>query len=639
MPLPNGTASTNQITYATGISTYLSQINLWDPAFALAADDAVYEKLWRDPVIAGAMDHLQRLVVGHDWNFEPSNDDEEGRQLAEVLEALTKQQRGFSTSLYNLARAHMVGATWGLIFPERRVLRIGDGKPREWTVVARVRDVDKRRFRLTQQVAQASPLSPPRPVKSSPNGATNGATPLNGTAVERSLDSEVSKEGYQADYLGSFRWEFHRGWDWRNRSSTWWQPLEAAASFDRWILYTPDTSERGLGYGYGMADDIYYYYWAKQRALLWGLQGLERWGQGFLYAKTKALRDQWAKGMSQSTALQRTVETLRKFRTENVAAVDENTELALLDMPATAEAAVRDWIDYFDREIVKRILAALQPTGGSSGKGSFSSAKVEEGSTDAMVAFLRSPLEETWTHSVAQFLIDRNQANLAELGLLDSARGYGPARLRLRGKETREVDDVVKVFTLARDLGMPVNKSEFYSWTGLSAPNDPEESITFAQPMMPGQPGSQGDDQLGGLLDQRKAPGALQLPQERKPVGEGGQSVAEVAEARPQTFGSPDQARDAAGKFAPEGGGGGSSEKSSSYKWTGSSQDKLLAKTALWNAADKDNPGHPDAVGLYMRKHGLSSKTFYKSDHAKKLAAEHLDSIEKKTAAHVQDAP
>lgn len=501
------TQNANQVTYATSVAAQLAQIWLWDPAFALAQDSEVYEKMLRDPVIAGSLDHLQRLVVGHDWSFDPGDDDQQGRQMANVLEDLTKQQRGLTQALYNLSRATFFGAGWALIFPEKRVLKIGDGKPREWTVVARVRDVDKRRFRLSQAYSLGAPPATSLQPSSTPQNPDRGA------ALQKWSESVT---GYNAGALGSFRWEFHRGWDLKERSSMWWGPLSAVAPDERWIQHVPDTSERGMGYGYGLADDLYFYYWAKQTILRYGLQGLERWGQGFLYAKTKALRDGFAKGTSQASALQQTVATLRTFRSENIAAVDENTELALLDMPSTAEAACREWIEYLDREIVKRILAALQPTGGQAGHGSFSSAKVEEGSSEAMVQFLRSPLEETWTHTVVRFLVEHNKENLAELGLSEAA----PARIRLHGKEIRDLDQVVKVFTLARDLAMPVRREDFYAWTGLTEPTDLDESVTFPAAGAAPAPGASSIEGLSGFNED-----------ERTPVGEGGSSVAELAEA------------------------------------------------------------------------------------------------------------
>lgn len=525
MTIPLGGAQ--QTIYATNISAQLGQYTLWDPSWAMAAasDGEIYEKMLRDPVIAGALDHLQTLIVGHDYSFEPESDTPAARKMAKVLEGLTKCQRGFSTSLYNLARATFMGAAWGLIAPTRRVLTIGDGKPREWTIISRVRDVDKRRFRLTKSESLYSAAI-----------AASGRQDYIGTSAtglklsDSSLASALTQDpadvrGYDAGILGEFRWEFHRGWAGTRNLAGYWGPLENVAPYDRWIQHVPDTSERGMGYGYGLADDIYFYFWCKSTVLRYGLQGLERWGQGFLYAKTKALRDQMAKGSSQNAALQGVVDVLRTARSENIVAVDDLTEVQLLDMPSTAEASVREWIDYFDREIVKRILAALQPTGGQAGHGSFSSAKVEEGSNEARVAYLRGPLEETWTNTAARFLVEHNEENLRELGLA----GEGVQRLRLKGREVWDVDKVDKIFRLARELNMPVRESDFYSMTGLSAPNEDDDVIQWPQAAPLGaDPGE--DDPLAGM-DGIESPGAkpIAMPGARKPVGEGHSSVAEEA--------------------------------------------------------------------------------------------------------------
>jgi hypothetical protein len=502
MALPFSASSANQIVYPTGIASALAQVWLWDPGYALQEDPAIYEKMLRDPVVAGALDHLERLIVGHDWSYQPREDEKEDRELSRVLEGLTRKQRGFPQAIKNLSRASFMGASWGLIFPERRKLRLGDGKEREWTVIAKVRDVDKRRFRLTQ----AYTLGQQTPSKVPDVGQLRNTD--RSVELEKEVSAAQAAGRFPPTALGSFRWEFHRGWDYRNHSSLWWAPLSATAPDERWIQHVPDNSERGLGYGFGWADDVYFYWLGKQNVMKYGLQGLERWGQGFLYARVKALREGgYAKGANQASVMQNTLASMRTWRAENYAVVDENTELALLDMPATAEAACREWIEYFDREITKRLLAALQPTGGGKGSGSFSSSKIEEGSTDSMVAYLRTVLCETWDHTATAFLVEHNQDNLAELGLL----GVEAGGLQLRGKETRAIDDVVKVFTLARDLQRPVRNEDFYSWTGLTAPNDEDEAVVFDLPAAP----------LGvGAMDQVEA--------ERGPVGSGGESVAEV---------------------------------------------------------------------------------------------------------------
>lgn len=487
MSLPYSTqGSQGQTVYSTGIASSLISSWLWDPSPALEQDPAMPEKLLKDPVIAGACDHLFRSVVGHSYSYEPCDpDSRDERSLAAVVEGLTRQTQALPQTLYNLARATFMSAAWGVLFPKQVKLRLGDGKEREWTVVGRVRDVDKRRFRLSR--IPQTPVTPPP-----------------GVGVGQA--NAITSQGAGAQ-LGAFRWEFHRGFDWRDNASVWWGPLDVVAPNDRWMLHVPDTSERGLSYGYGLIDDLAPYFWMKSKVLSWGMQGLERWGQGFLLAQVEALRDGLAKGSGQANALQQTVTNIRKWRSENFAAVDADTKISLLDMPSTAEASCRAWIEYLDNVMRQRILAALQPTGSGDGDGGYSSAKVEEGSTDNMVAYLRGPLEETWTQTFVRFLIEHNQENLTEIGLY----GLPYSRLKLRGKEHRDLDQVVKLFEAAMRMKIPTRLEDWYSMTGMTAPNDEDHVIVWPEVAVPGQP-------MDGAS-----------PFDREPVGEGDSAVADAA--------------------------------------------------------------------------------------------------------------
>lgn len=518
-----------QIPYATSVSAALAQIWLWDPSFALNQDPEAYEKQTKDLIISGAMDHLQRSIVGHSFSFEPEEDgvgydakkrspedsyrSRKGRDLARVIELLTKQQRFFPQSLYNLTRATHRGAAWARIYPEVRELRIFDGKPRKWTVIAKVKDVDKRRFRLSQVpsgLAISLPGSNPS-ITSAKLQEIVEKTPGFNSPVPGAVAT-----GYESS-LGNFRWEFWRGYG-AGQSGLWWSPLEQAAPLDHWIMHAPDTTEWGLGYGYGLADELQAFFWLKGTFLRWAAQAAERFGQGFLIAKTKALRDLMAKGYSQAAAMAATVAVMRTWRSENVVAVDENTEIDLKDLPGEGMRWIYEWVKYLDNGMRQRILAALQPTGSGDGDGGFSSAKVEEGSTDAMVAYLRSPLEETWTWGPVRFLVEHNEENLRELGLW----GIGIPRLRLKGREQRDVDKMLKVFDFAFRAKIPVRLEDFYSVFNLTAPNEEDEAIQYPE----------GPEGFG--LDDAGKPFGGETGSEpdgdegRLPIGEGRSSVAET---------------------------------------------------------------------------------------------------------------
>jgi len=496
----------NQIAYASSVASQLAQVWLYDPSFSLTQDPETPEKMLRDLVISGALDHLQRSIVGHGFSFEPKKDSSQGRDLAKVVELLTKEQRMFPQSLYNLSRATFRGATWGRIFSEKRTLAIGDDKLREWTVISKVKDVDKRRFRLVQDSSQSASSLLARGLSSAELAAAVEETP--------GLNSPLG--GWDAGVLGTFRWEFWRGYGGPSQPGFWWSKLEEAAPLDRWICHVTDTSEQGMGYGYGLADELYAFFWLKGSFLRWAAQSAERYGQGFLVAKTRALRDFMAKGYSQPAALAATVQIMRTFRSENFAAVDELTDFQMIDMPGEGMRWIYEWVKYLDNGMRQRILAALQPTGSGDGSGGFSSAKVEEGSTDSMIAYLRSPLEETWTHTGSRFLVEHNEENLRELGLW----GIGYPKLLLKGEDQRDIEQMLKVFDLAARLKIPVRLEDFYRIFRLTPPNEKFEAIDYPEVIPTGTTGS-GLDNFSEPFDESSS-------DEGTPIGEGGTSVAEA---------------------------------------------------------------------------------------------------------------
>ena len=510
MSLPFGN-NANQIQYASSVASQLAQVWLYDPSFALTADPEIPEKMLRDLVISGSLNHLQLSIVGHGYSFEPKEDSPNGRELAKVIEGLSKEQRLLPQSLYNLSRATFRGAAWGRIYSERRVLTIGDGKAREWTVVSKVKDVDKRRFRLVQDYG-----ANPRSLE-----GLSSATRARLTDQARGFDSPTPAP-FNAAGVGNFRWEFWRGYGGvgSGNPGSWWSRLEDAAPYENWIMHVTDTSEQGMGYGYSLADELYAYFWLKGTFLRWVSQAAERFGQGFLVMTGKALRDGMAKGMSQSQSFQAAVNIVRTARAENFVALDENIDVKLLDMPAEGARWLYEWVKYLDNGMRQRILSALQPTGSGDGDGGYSSAKTEEGSTDSMVAYLRAPLEETWTHTVVRFLYEHNEANLRELGLW----GQGYPKILLKGEDQRDLEQMIKVFDLAARLKIPVRLEDFYRIFRLTPPNEQFEAIKYPE-VMP----------LGGGLDDGAGPfdegdgGAAGEGAERKPVGEGGGAVGDAA--------------------------------------------------------------------------------------------------------------
>lgn len=496
MALPWVPATPNSLVYASSVASWLSQVIGWESPLGLESDSSYYEKFLQDSAISAACDKLQKLVVGHDYFHQPRGGEPQHRLLAKCMDDLTQETEGFSQSLYNIAASSWKGATWAELRLERRMLRIGDGKPRIWTVIAEAKDVDKRRFRLSR--AGTSPMTAGRDKK------------------------------YAGPLRTKWRWEFNRGYGPENTSSSWYVPLSDITSPSCWLLHRVDTSERGLGYGYGLAEDLYFGVYAKAAVLRSLLQGIDRWGQGFLYQKVQGLRMQGSSGLSPEQKIQAVVNTLKKYRSQNVYAIDKDDELDMLDGPPEAINACMQVIQYFDNCHTMRILAATSTSGGGEGA-AFAQAKVEEGAEDANVAFLRSPLEERWTLTATRLLVKANRHNLADLRLPTIPLGVqdflATPRLRLRGRKMADPERAAVVLEMASKLGLPLLRREVYDMLELTQPNLEDDPSEILQPA-----------QIQALVEQRPEVGAqLGAAKEkvaksigdRKPTGTAGSSVAQ----------------------------------------------------------------------------------------------------------------
>lgn len=495
LPYLNNT-NANSLIYSSSVASWLSQIIGWDPGFGLAQDPGFYEKLLSDSAVSSALDKLQKLVVGHDFFHQPKGETREDWLLAKCLDELQQETEGFSQSLYNMAAASWKGATWCELRTQRRILRIGDGKPRVWTVIVEAKDTDKRRFRLTR--AAASPLT-----------------------------REKDGRPYQGALSSRWRWEFNRGFAPDAGTSSYYVPIEQVAPPSHWCLHRVDTSERGLGYGYGLAEDLYFGIYAKAAVLRNLLQGIERWGQGFLVQAVAGLRMGGPGGMTPEQKINAVVTTLRRYRSQNVYAIDKDDDLKLMDGPAESVTACMGVISYFDDCHTMRILHAKRTSGGGS-DGAFAQGKIEETSEDANVSYLRGPLEERWTLTGTRLLVRANKHNFADMGIPDF---LSTPRLRLRGRKTADPEKAAVAIETAQKIGLPLLKREVYDLLEFTPPkpwDGPDEILT---PPQLAQALEQRPEVAGKLGEARERVAAQNG--ERKPAGTGGDSVAhDEGEAR-----------------------------------------------------------------------------------------------------------
>lgn len=403
-------------TYPRELASRLRQSQVWDPDLALERDEVIYEKIRADAVVAHAIEYRKHLVAGVDWSLEPASDADADRRAAAVMEALLREVEGFAAARFQLAEAVIRGATWASIGGGLRPLAI-EGTPRRWWVVSKLRDVDKRRFRLVR--AGTEPAAP-------------------------------------------WRWEVAKIEPER------WEPIIR----EHFVRLVYDDAEATLSHGRGLASSLYYYLWLKAETLKKGMSFLDRWAGGVVEAAIDSLAQGPPGEADAEDKLQAWIDTIEVMREGHVLAHDKRDEFKVVDAPTGGWSAAKEAITYFDNAMTRLILGAVLPTGGDEGGGSFARAQVEESSTQALVAFDRALLEEALTRDLVGLLWRANRPHLVALGL----GAAGRPTFRVAAAERADPEVRARVLLAAQQAGVRVRADEAYVQLGLTPPT-PDDTV------------------------------------------------------------------------------------------------------------------------------------------------------------------
>lgn len=390
-----------------------------DPSFALSSDDQAYEKVRRDAIAAQAMVYRRHLVAGKGFLIEPASRSDEAHQVAaNAVRDLLGGLMLFGSSRFNLAEAVFRGSSYAIMEGGFETLRVGGLPPARWWVPKRLRDVDRRRFRL---------------------------------AYDRDLKRP--------------KWNF---WSVQREA---WEPLDYPEWFVRHVCQdTEDT----LGYGRGLLDSLHYYQASKMRVVQEGLSAAERFGQGFLIAAVDGLR---AGGTDRTNAAvaQRYLTVLNKHRARNAFVHDKGDEVKLLAGFGEGWQLIRELLNYLDNAIRILILGANLPTSATSG-GSFALAEVQQNSTDALISFDRECLGEVLTRDLVGFVWAINRPTLRQLGL----GGVRAPALRIRQEGKVDPEAYSRIVEAALRAGMKLKLDEVYRKLGFTLPGESDEVLEGA---------------------------------------------------------------------------------------------------------------------------------------------------------------
>jgi hypothetical protein len=422
--------------YARGLSYPLTSYRLYDYDYALSRDPEVYERLRRDAVVAFALRYRKLLAAGRDWHLEPSNATDKDRLLVKIFNHLLGEMDYFDMARFNLAEAVIAGSRWAKIQSEQREIVIDGVAPTKWHVCTRLRDVDKRRFRQyaidledTTEKVQWGPKHPSADVKT--------------------VDIPIRNR--------KWIWQIYRP------LQRIWQEIDR----DEYVRHVYDDREDTLGYGGGLASELYTYWYAKEVALQHGLQYLERWSQGIIIAKVASLRsDGKASFPTSAQRMQDWLTALEKMRSRHILIADAEDDMDVKDAPTGGWQAALEAIRYLDGAMRVAILGSTLPTSMDVEGGSYALAEVQQDTTEALARFDMIALEETLRRDLLGWLRKKNFNALKQVGLDKCTLPY------IRILESRRDDPgaMADVILKCRQAGMLIKYEEAYSKVMLTPP-------------------------------------------------------------------------------------------------------------------------------------------------------------------------
>lgn len=416
-----------------------------DPSYAVLKESNVYELARRDPELASMVQARKHAVAGTEWAIVPAKKVKTGvpaelgapgtdptkavrevdpdALVASMVQELIERIDNFDGARLNLCEATFTGSSYAKIIGRRRWTTLSDGVQRAYWVPERIIDIDRRRVRI--KCDRSEPKKP--------------------------------------------RWfleicDVYDGAVWR----------EVTPQMRKWLVeHVYDDAEVALGYGRGLFDSIYHFWYFKTVAMTEGLQGLERWAQGWV---TLAIDPDRAAstGRENDLVVQEAIDTVAKHRSRHVLAYMKGDELDVKQGGGEGHQIVMDFIRYCDDGMRRLINGSLIPTGGGDpGYGSGERADAEQASSDTLYHFDRRNLESSLTKSLVALTYELNR------GIFDSMGLYGAGRPRFSLAPEERIDtkaEVDKIKTLI-DCGVDLKLEEVYEKTGYTKPGPLDEKL------------------------------------------------------------------------------------------------------------------------------------------------------------------
>jgi hypothetical protein len=433
-------------------SLYNNQIRLFDPDYGLLRDPDLYEKLFRDPVIAGALDKRFHDVAGRNWACEPYADDPNDREVAAITSDAMRQCENMLTARSWMARAPLYGRTYCFIRGKRKFLKLGNAPKQSWWVPLGLDAIDKRRI------------------------------------------DYVPKKGFDEEGKPKIS-VLPRVWSFAHQE---WEDLPHPELL---MEYVYSDEEGRLGYGRpSLGEPLFFYQRFKAIAIERGLQALDRFVGGLITVNIDDNRLA-SVGKDNVSHAQSFRDELEKMRGKHIMTVGKGEEIKVHDMPANSMQGVAEWVRYFDEACVTLILGSVRPSGGGEG-GSLARTSEEAETTESLIQFDRQNLDEIFTHSLVKLFLKLNKPQLMGCGYLDACDR--PPHFATQQEKREDYSKNAADLKVLCDAGVQLKSDEVYAKIGYTQPGPNDAVLETAPKQAPDPFGGMG----GGGIGLPPTPGA-----------------------------------------------------------------------------------------------------------------------------------
>lgn len=405
---------------------------LWPQDYPLSKDPDIYQKIRRDAVIKSLIDQYAFEVAEADYTIDPAREDnEQDARAAKFVRDLLDHIHGFHDSRAILAEAGIWGRRFAFIETRTMPVEIGDAPVQEWVVPVNLKDVDPRRFRW----------------------------------YVRPISHEQRKAGDAQVELHFFSVVRHQ-----------WEPLSKEQQ-RRFIKFIYHNTEDRLGYGEGLIEAMYLYYYWKTVVVQKNLQAIDRFANGFLIGTVDALRAA-SVARNADEARKEMENVLNRMRTEHYAVIEASggeklgDRIQLLESTGAGSQMAMEFLQYLDNALSRLILGAVRPLGGEKGTGGFAEARVEAETISRKILYARRTLDDILTRDLIGYIWNANRVRFVQNGMAGARMPRFRSLPLVRESDREKLDRLKTIVEI-----MPVSRKWAYKVAGAEMPSDPDDVL------------------------------------------------------------------------------------------------------------------------------------------------------------------